>query len=162
MRTPGSPFYRSRKEGEGSNLGTTESHFEPQGSTVRRGFSKLQVLGCTCPCPVGLQPLSDRIAGVKGAVSRSVRRVGPVCGSGLQGGCAPAGHAAGIVQRGTRVGTNGWITRPSLAWAREWAQEWITRPLAWAHMYAQPAVKRQDNIGMSCQNTDRNVTNVRV
>ena len=66
---------------------------------LMRGFSKLQVLGCTCPRPVGLQPLDDRIVGVKGAVSRSVRRVGPVCGSGLQGGCAPAGHATGIVQR---------------------------------------------------------------
>ena len=72
---------------------------------LMHGFSKLQVLGCTCPRPVGLQPLDDRIVGVKGAVSRSVRRVGPVCGSGLQGGCAPAGHAAGNVQRGTRVGT---------------------------------------------------------
>ena len=73
---------------------------------VMRGFSKLQLLGCTCPRPVGLQPLGDRIAGVKGAVSRSVRRVGPVCGSGLQGGCAPAVHTAGNVQRGTRVGTD--------------------------------------------------------
>ena len=72
---------------------------------MMRGLSKLQVLGCTCPRPVGLQPLDDRIVGVKGAVSRSVRRVGPVCGSGLQGGCAPVGHATGIVQRGTRVGT---------------------------------------------------------
>ena len=66
---------------------------------LTRGFSKLQVLGCTCPRPVGLQPLDDRIVGVKGAVSRSVRRVGPVCGSGLQGGCAPLVHATGIVQR---------------------------------------------------------------
>ena len=72
---------------------------------LMRGFSKRQAMGCTCPRPVGWQPLSDRIAGVTGAVSRSVRRVGPVCGSGLQGGCAPAVHTAGNVQRGTRVGT---------------------------------------------------------
>ena len=39
--------------------------------------------------------------------------------------------------------------------AHEWAQERITRPTAWAHMYAHPAVKRQDMVGRSCQNTDR-------
>ena len=81
----------------------------------------------------------------RGGLSLGMRRVGPVCGSGLQGGCAPAGHAAGSCNE-----------------AHEWAQERITRPTAWAHMYAHPAVKRQDMVGRSCQNTDRNVTNVRV
>ena len=74
----------------------------------------------------------------RGGLSLGMRRVGPVCGSGLQGGCAPAGHAAGSCNE-----------------AHEWAQERITRPTAWAHMYAHPAVKRQDMVGRSCQNTDR-------
>ena len=74
---------------------------------LMRGFSKLQVLGCTCPRPVGLvaSRRSNRRR-KRGGLSFGMRRVGPVCGSGLQGGCAPAGHAAG-----TCCGAREWAHR---------------------------------------------------
>ena len=102
-------------------------------------FFEAQVLGCTCPRSVGL--VASRRTNLRrnrGGLLLRMRRVGPVCGSGLQGGCAPAGHAAGSCNE-----------------ALEWALEWITRPTAWAHMYAHPAVIRQDMVGRSCQKTDR-------
>ena len=79
---------------------------------------------------------------------------------GLSFGCAgwarsaDWGCRAAVRRRVTRRGT--------CCGAREWAQEWITLSLAWAHMYTHAMVKRQDNIGRSCQSTDRNITNVRV
>ena len=98
-------------------------------------FFEAQLLGCTCPRPVGLvaSRRSNRRHN-RGGLLLGMRRVGPVCGSGLQGGCAPVGHAAGSCNE-----------------AREWAQNRITWPTAWAHMYAHPAVKRQDMVGRSCQ-----------
>ena len=61
-------------------------------------FFEAQVMGCTCPRPVDwvVSRRSNRRL-KRGGLSLGMRRVGPVCDSELQGGCAPVVHAAGIV-----------------------------------------------------------------
>ena len=72
---------------------------------MTRGFSKLQVVGGTCPRPVGLWPL-DVIVGVIGAVSRSDAQGGPGLRLGAAGRlCAGGSRGLGTVLRGTRAGT---------------------------------------------------------
>ena len=83
----------------------------------------------------------------RGGLSFGMRRVGPVCGSGLQGGCAPVGHAAG-----------------TCCGAREWAQKWTGLQCIvgmGAHVCPCLRVKRQDR---SCVMSEYGsyVTNVRV
>ena len=120
-------------------------HPAPAPKPLDAWFFEAAGVGCACPRPVGL--VASR------QLNRRLKRGGLSFGS--------AGWARSAAQ-GCRAAVRRWFTRRGTCNVRHASgqKDWITHAIVGmgAHVCPCLRVKRQDIVGRSCQNTDRNVT----